>query len=63
MRELADKLFIVEDYKRAYDIYRSLASKFDKRNPAIENNLGEMIQLCLAMSKFHNLKLKSDPYT
>lgn len=21
-----------------------------------------MIQLCLAMSKFHNIKLKSDPY-
>lgn len=32
-------MFIVEDYKRAYDIYKSLAGKLDKRNAAIENNL------------------------
>lgn len=53
---------MIEDYKRAYDIYRSLVSKMEKRNPMIENNLSEMIQLCLTMSKFHNTKIKSDPY-
>jgi hypothetical protein len=34
----------------------------EKRNGNIETNLAEMIQLCLAMSKFHNIKLRSDPY-
>lgn len=34
----------------------------EKRNSFIENNIAEMIQLCLAMSKFHNIKLKNDPY-
>lgn len=62
MRELADKLFVVEDYKRAYEIYKNIINKMEKRNPNIQNNLSEMIQLCLAMSKFHNIKIKSDPY-
>lgn len=55
-------MFVLEDYKRAYDIYKNLAGKLEKRNPNIENNLSEMIQLCLVMGKFHNIKLKSDPY-
>lgn len=55
-------MFVLEDYKRAYDIYKNLAGKMEKRNSFIENNLSEMIQLCLAMSKFHNIRLKSDPY-
>lgn len=28
----------------------------------IENNLTEMAHLCLAISKFYNIKLKSDPF-
>lgn len=35
MRELADKLFIVEDYKRAYEIYKNIINKMEKRNPNI----------------------------
>ena len=26
-RELGDKLFLLEDYKKAYDVYRNVASK------------------------------------
>lgn len=63
MRELGDKLFLVEDYKKAYDVYRYVASKLENRNPMIEYNLAEMIHLCLAMSKFHHgMKLRSDPF-
>lgn len=56
-------MFILEDYRRAYEIYKHLAGKMKKRNPVIENNLSEMIQFCLAMSKFHSIKIKSEPYS
>ena len=38
-RELADKLFLVEDYKKAYDVYRNVASKLENRNNFIECNI------------------------
>ena len=53
---------MVEDYKKAYDVYRNVASKMENRNNFIECNLAEMINLCLAMSKFHSIKLRSDPF-
>lgn len=62
MRELADRMLILEDYRRAYDIYKNLAGKRSNRDPSIEFNLSEMIQLCLAMSKFLNIKIRSEPY-
>lgn len=56
-------MFLVEDYKRAYDIYKNLADKMKGRNSFIEYNLSEMIQVCLAMSKFFGVKIRSDPYS
>jgi hypothetical protein len=62
MRELADRMFVLQDYRRAYEIYKSLASKMEKRNEILLANLSEMIHLCLAVSKNMHYKLKNDPY-
>lgn len=55
-------MFLLSDYKRSYDIYKYLAGKLEGRHIMIETNLAEMIQYCIGMSKYHNLKLRTDPY-
>lgn len=52
MRELADSLFLLGDYRRALDVYKDLADKCEegKRESAIVYSLGEMVTI----SKFMN---------
>lgn len=57
-REIADCLFLLEDYKQAYELYRVVAGKMTGRERRIEHNISEMVQQCLALGKYQGVRIK-----
>lgn len=52
-------MFLLEDYKKAHDIYRSILKDFEKREHSIEMDLRYSLSLCYEMGKFISIKVNS----
>ncbi len=52
-------MFLLEDYKRAHDVYKNILKDLEGRNTSIEMDLRYSLSLCYVLGKIKSQKVNS----